>query len=104
MPAIPNSHPEQVMVEERQKGGDAPGGQQTVTTSNGRLISLHCPTAVHESAHGECFGKGAPGGDLNKRTGKGGTQINIDRPCGNSLSVNRAFVQTLPACGWDLHC
>jgi hypothetical protein len=41
-----------VMVEERQKGGDALGGQQTVATSNGRLISSHCQTAVHESAHG----------------------------------------------------
>ena len=41
-----------VMVEERQKGGDALGGQQMVVTSNGRLISSHCQTAVHESAHG----------------------------------------------------
>jgi len=35
-----------VMVEERQKGGDALDGQQTVVTSNGRLISSHCQTAV----------------------------------------------------------
>jgi len=40
------------MVEERQKGGDALGGQQTVATSSGRLISSHCQTAVHESVHG----------------------------------------------------
>jgi hypothetical protein len=40
------------MVEERQKGGDALDGQQTVATSSGKLISSHCQTAVHESAHG----------------------------------------------------
>ena len=39
------------MVEERQKGGDALGGQQTVAISNGRLISSPRQTAVHESAH-----------------------------------------------------
>ncbi len=41
-----------VMVEERQKGGDALGGQQTVAISNGWLISSPRQTAVHESAHG----------------------------------------------------
>jgi hypothetical protein len=39
------------MVEERQKGGDALGGQQTVAISNGWLISSPRQTAVHESAH-----------------------------------------------------
>jgi hypothetical protein len=34
------------MAEERQKGGDALGGEQAVATSNGRLISSHCLTAV----------------------------------------------------------
>ena len=42
-----------VMVEERQKGGDALGGQQTVAISNGWLISSPRQTAVHESAHGK---------------------------------------------------
>ena len=41
------------MVEERQKGGDALGGQQTVAISNGWLISSPRQTAVHESAHGK---------------------------------------------------
>jgi hypothetical protein len=39
------------MVEERQKGGDALGGEQTVAISNGWLISSPRQTAVHESAH-----------------------------------------------------
>jgi hypothetical protein len=47
------------MVEERQKGGDALGGQQTVAISNGWIISSPRQTAVHESAVGVRRGKAA---------------------------------------------
>ncbi len=52
MPTFPKPYPKKGYGEERQKGGDALGGQQTVATSSGRLISSHCQTAVHESSHG----------------------------------------------------